>query len=109
MELLDNQQNAQRYSSEWSSGEYFKAIQKKNLNGQVINVNFKDLKNGVYKPIFLWVKQARGMMARYVIENRITKVEDLQGFDAKGYYFSAKDSTESELVFLRDVQPAPGA
>jgi cytoplasmic iron level regulating protein YaaA (DUF328/UPF0246 family) len=85
-----------------ASGEYFKAVQPERVKGIVINVHFRDLKNGVYKPISIWVKQARGMMARYVIQNRIKKPEDLKGFDAKGYYFSPNDSTETELVFLRD-------
>jgi cytoplasmic iron level regulating protein YaaA (DUF328/UPF0246 family) len=85
-----------------ASGEYFKAVQPERVKGIVINVHFRDLKNGVYKPISIWVKQARGMMARYVIQNRIKKPEDLKGFDAKGYYFSPNDSTDTELVFLRD-------
>jgi cytoplasmic iron level regulating protein YaaA (DUF328/UPF0246 family) len=85
-----------------ASGEYFKAVQPERVKGIVINVHFRDLKNGVYKPISIWVKQARGMMARYVIQNRIKRPEDLKGFDAKGYYFSPNDSTDTELVFLRD-------
>lgn len=87
-----------------ASGEYFKAVKQKNVKGRIVNVSFKDWKGDKYKPIFLWVKQARGMMAQYVIKNQITAVEDLQGFDMKGYYFSAKDSTENDLVFLRDKQ-----
>lgn len=87
-----------------ASNEYFKAVQPKKVKGTIINVHFKDLKNGVHKPIFLWVKQARGMMVRYVLQNRITKVDDLKGFDSKGYYFSPNDSTDTELVFLRDKQ-----
>jgi cytoplasmic iron level regulating protein YaaA (DUF328/UPF0246 family) len=74
------------------------------VKGTIINVHFKDLKNGVHKPIFIWVKQARGMMTRYVIQNQIKNVEDLKGFDSKGYYFSPNESTDTELVFLRDKQ-----
>lgn len=85
-----------------ASGEYFKAVKAKNLDARIVNVNFKDYKNGQYKPVFLWVKQARGAMAQWVIKNQIQRVDDLPGFDMKGYYFSEPMSSENELVFLRD-------
>ncbi len=86
-----------------ASNEYYKAVDKKSLEAdRILNVSFKDLKNGKYKAIFLWVKQARGMMASWAIRNRITKIEDLKAFDGGGYQFSPQESTDSEFVFLRD-------
>ena len=85
-----------------ASNEYFKAVDKKTLDAEVIDVSFKDLKSGVYKSVFLWVKQARGMMASWAIRNRIKKVSDLQSFSENGYHFSKKDSSDNSLVFLRD-------
>lgn len=86
-----------------ASGEYYKAVDKKALKAdKIINVNFKDLKNGQYKAVFLWVKQARGLMASYIIRNRITDVEGLKGFSEANYYFSPEESTETDLVFHRD-------
>ena len=87
-----------------ASGEYFKAIDKKALKGQVINVNFKDLKNGEYKAIFLWVKQARGMMTSYMVKHGITDVQDLKSFDTGGYMFNAPMSSDTEWTFTRDKQ-----
>jgi cytoplasmic iron level regulating protein YaaA (DUF328/UPF0246 family) len=85
-----------------ASNEYFKAVKPKQLEAKVITPIFKDCKNGVYKVISFHAKKARGMMARYIIENRLTDVEQLKGFDATGYYFVAAESTESELVFKRE-------
>lgn len=85
-----------------ASNEYFKSIKLKSIEAKVISPGFKDLKNGQYKPIFLWVKQARGMMARYIIKNRITDVEGIKGFDQKGYAYNEALSTETQWVFTRD-------
>ena len=63
---------------------------------------FKDFKNDKYKIISFYAKKARGLMARWIIENKITDSKDLKKFNVDGYYYSAKDSTESEPVFLRD-------
>ncbi len=45
-------------------------------------------------------------MARYLIENKIEKIEDIRSFNCDGYYFHATNSTSSELVFKRDEQVA---
>ncbi len=85
-----------------ASNEYFKAIKPRLLKGNLVNVDFKDQKGDQYKIISFYAKKARGLMVRYVIENRIRSVTDLQGFDSEGYYFSAEQSTPNHLVFLRD-------
>ncbi|MDP4527856.1 peroxide stress protein YaaA [Alkalimonas delamerensis] len=85
-----------------ASQEYFKAVRPKALNARVVNVQFKDAKNGQYKVISFYAKKARGLMARYVIEQQVDSVEKLKAFDSAGYYFCAAQSTEQELVFLRD-------
>jgi len=56
-----------------ASNEYFKAVKPKLLNADVITPQFKDLKNGHYKMISFFAKKARGIMARYIIDNRITE------------------------------------
>ena len=85
-----------------ASNEYFKAVQLKSLQAQVITPVFKDYKNGQYKIISFYAKKARGLMARYVIDNKLTEVAQLKAFSSEGYYFSPEQSTASELVFLRD-------
>ncbi|MBY6188065.1 peroxide stress protein YaaA [Marinobacter hydrocarbonoclasticus] len=85
-----------------ASNEYFKSVKTKALNAQVITPVFKDLKNGQYKIISFYAKKARGLMARYLIEQRPTQPKDLEAFDYAGYRFSAEESTADTLVFLRD-------
>ncbi|ELA3111672.1 peroxide stress protein YaaA [Vibrio vulnificus] len=87
-----------------ASNEYFKAVKPKALDAQVITPIFKDAKNGQYKVISFFAKKARGMMARYIIENRISSVADLTQFDSAGYYFVEEESTSTELVFKREEQ-----
>lgn len=85
-----------------ASNEYFKAVKSKELKASVINVDFKDLKNGQYKIISFYAKKARGMMARYVIKNQINGIEQLKAFDSEGYYYAEKHSSATKMVFLRD-------
>ena len=87
-----------------ASNEYFGAVKRKELKARVINVDFKDMKNGQYKIISFYAKKARGLMARYVIRERIDNPEQLKAFDSEGYRYSAEDSSPDHLVFLRDAQ-----
>ncbi len=85
-----------------ASNEYFKAVKPKQLDATLVNVDFKDLKNGQYKIISFYAKKARGLMARYVIQHKIDSVEALKNFSEQGYYYSAEQSKPNHLVFLRD-------
>jgi len=85
-----------------ASNEYFSAVKRSALKARVINVDFKDLKNGQYKIISFYAKKARGMMSRFVIQQRISDPEQLKQFDVQGYYYSAEQSKPDHLVFLRD-------
>ncbi len=87
-----------------ASNEYFKAVKPKSLTAKVVTPVFKDCKNGQYKVISFFAKKARGLMARYIIQNRIEDVEALKQFDVDGYYFVADESTDAELVFKREEQ-----
>lgn len=87
-----------------ASNEYFKAVKQKNLDAQVITPVFKDCKNGQYKVISFYAKKARGMMARFIIENRIESVADLTQFNTAGYTFAEDESSATELVFKREEQ-----
>src|SRR5690554_5128946 len=85
-----------------ASNEYFKAVKPKQLDGTLINVDFKDFKNDQYKIISFYAKKARGIMARYVIQHKIDSVEALKDFTEQGYYYSTEQSKPDHLVFLRD-------
>jgi len=84
-----------------ASNEYFKAINPKALKVPVVDIDFKEFKNGKYKTIAIYAKVARGLMARYIVENNSKTIEDVKGFDAENYRFSEALSTENKLVFTR--------
>ncbi|MPQ72293.1 peroxide stress protein YaaA, partial [Pseudomonas sp. MWU12-2323] len=88
-----------------ASNEYFSAVKRTALNARIINTEFKDLKNGQYKIISFYAKKARGLMSRFVIQERINDPAELKQFDAQGYRFSAEQSKADNLVFLRDHAP----
>ena len=87
-----------------ASNEYFKAVKKQLIEGEIISPEFKDYKNGKYKVISFYAKKARGLMTRWIIENRLDSPEQLIDFDVAGYYYSDEHSTESQPVFLREEQ-----
>jgi len=87
-----------------ASQEYFKSVQPKLLNAQLITPDFKDFKNGKYKIISFYAKKARGLMTRWIIENRITNAQQLTEFDVAGYRYSKDESNNDKMIFLRDEQ-----
>ena len=89
-----------------ASNEYFSAVKRKVLNARIIDTEFKDLKNGQYKIISFYAKKARGLMARYVIKERLTDPAGLKDFNYQGYRYSAEHSKADSLVFLRDQPEA---
>ena len=84
-----------------ASNEYFKAIDTKALKVPVITAHFKDFKNGEYKIISFFAKEARGLMARFVIDTNAQTMDDLKAFNYEGYNYSEPMSSEKELVFIR--------
>lgn len=85
-----------------ASKEYFSVIGKMPEYLNVVSPAFKDFKNGKYKIISFYAKRARGLMARWIIENNIKDFERLSEFNVDGYYYSSKESSVNEPVFLRD-------
>ena len=84
-----------------ASEEYFKAVHAEDLPVPVIAPVFEDWKGGKYKIISFHAKRARGLMARYAIEKKITAPEKLQAFDAEGYTFAPAASDDTRWVFRR--------
>lgn len=87
-----------------ASNEYFKAVQPKLLEAPVITPVFKDWKNGQYKVISFYAKKARGMMAAFILRQRVTAAETLKRFNGGGYQYSAKLSKGDQWVFTRDPE-----
>lgn len=84
-----------------SSKEYFKAIDINNFKGKIINIIFKEYRNGTYKIIAFNAKRARGLMVRYITENYIDDSEKLKYFD-DGYIYNEELSTDLNWVFVKD-------
>lgn len=86
-----------------ASTEYFKSVKKKELNADIITPSFKDWKNGQYKMISFYAKKARGLMARYIIQNQLTNIEQLKAFDLAGYEYNEEFSKGNDWVYTRKV------
>ncbi|MFT7144612.1 MAG: cytoplasmic iron level regulating protein YaaA (DUF328/UPF0246 family) [Alphaproteobacteria bacterium] len=86
-----------------ASIEYFKAVKVKNLTYPLINIVFKQRKDGKLKTIGLMAKRARGLMADYIIKNRIHNIDDIKNFDVEGYAFAPEMSAENSWVFTMDM------
>ena len=85
-----------------ASKEYFSVVGSLPEDVEVVSPVFKDFKNGEYKLISFYAKKARGFMSHWMIKNKVTNSEELKNFDAEGYKYSKKLSTDSEPVFLRN-------
>lgn len=89
-----------------ASNEYYKSIEAKKLSVDVIQPVFKDEKNGQYKVISFYAKKARGMMARFIVEQNIKTPEKLKAFDLAGYRYVDEESTGSTMMFKRaEINP----
>jgi len=87
-----------------ASNEYFKSVQKKDLDCEIVTPHFKDKKNGVYKFMSFYGKKARGMMCDFMIRNRITDPSGLKDFNTAGYSFNKSLSEGYNWVFTREEQ-----
>jgi cytoplasmic iron level regulating protein YaaA (DUF328/UPF0246 family) len=84
-----------------ASQEYFHAVDRKALKLRVITPTFLEVKGGEAKIVSFFAKKARGAMARFILENRLTDPADLTGFGTGGYAFDPDRSTPDAPVFLR--------
>ncbi|NNL17659.1 MAG: peroxide stress protein YaaA [Boseongicola sp.] len=89
-----------------ASQEYFGAVDLKALKPQVITPQFYEVKAGTPKIVSFFAKKARGAMARFILENRVTSVDGLRDFDLGGYRFQPSLGDASTLVFHRDEAAA---
>ena len=86
-----------------ASTEYFGAVRQKALKARVVECRFEDFQGGKYKVISFNAKRARGMMARYAIQQRAMTPKTLEGFAAEGYAFAPSVSQPDQLVFRRKL------
>lgn len=86
-----------------ASEEYFKSIHPEALDGDVLHIEFREKpkSGGNAKIIGLYAKKARGMMADYIVRQRLTKSKDIKSFSSEGYAYQAKLSSADRWIFLR--------
>lgn len=84
-----------------ASIEYFKAVKPEKLNAEIINVSFKENRNGQYRVVSFYAKRARGLMTRFIAQNKITNYDDLKAFDLEGYRYEPQESKKDKFVFVR--------
>jgi len=84
-----------------ASREYFSAINFDELDGEIITPTFKEQKGDKFKIVGLFAKKARGMMSRYIIQNKVTTVSKLKKFHHDGYQYSSSLSSANEIIFTR--------
>jgi len=84
-----------------ASNEYFKAVKLKSFKGRVVTPLFKEYHNDTLKIISFYAKKARGLMARYIIDNQINEVDQIKHFDCEGYIYDSSLSNVDEWVFTR--------
>lgn len=102
-QLLNEQAAAigTRWLVNLASNEYFKVIDSAALEPTVVTPVFKEKRGDQYRVLSFFAKKARGMMARYLIDNRIKQPEAMRDFDADGYAFNAALSSPTQYVFTR--------
>jgi cytoplasmic iron level regulating protein YaaA (DUF328/UPF0246 family) len=102
------QQTGSRLLVNCASQEYFGAVDMQVLDPDVVTPVFLEDKPGGPKVVSFYAKRARGAMARFIVERRITELGSLQDFDAGGYVYQPGMSEQMRPVFLRS-QDANGA
>ena len=91
-----------------ASQEYFGAVDREALRLPVLDCRFLEEKDGETRVLSFYAKRARGLMARYAIDNRIERASELRAFDREGYRFAPDLSTDQVFTFVRP-QPPPVA
>ena len=85
-----------------ASNEYFSVIDQSLISNTIVSPQFKDFKNGKLKIISFYAKKARGLMTRFLIDNEINSLSDIESFNSSGYMFSQNETRNPlEPVFVR--------
>ena len=86
-----------------ASNEYYKVVQAQNIDGRIVTINFKEWRRDAYRFVSFSAKKARGLMARFMIDQRAEKADDLKAFDVEGYAFNEELSSRDEWIFTRHI------
>ncbi|MDF1873882.1 peroxide stress protein YaaA, partial [Vannielia sp.] len=89
-----------------ASQEYFGAVDPNALGLRVVTPVFLEEKPGGPKIVSFLAKRARGAMARYIIQHRLTDPAALTAFDTGGYVYQPDISTPERPAFIRPASAA---
>jgi cytoplasmic iron level regulating protein YaaA (DUF328/UPF0246 family) len=92
-----------------ASQEYFGAVDLEALELPVITPTFLEDKQDGPRVVSFHAKRARGAMARYIVEHRLTDPAQLEDFDSGGYAYQPDMSEPDKPVFLRSAEAAANA
>jgi len=84
-----------------ASDEYFKVLDPSKIDARILKCQFKEERDGKLKFITIYGKKARGLMTRFIIQNKIDRAEDLKAFDLDGYHFNEEYSSDDTWMFSR--------
>jgi len=91
-----------------ASQEYFGAVRVADLAAPLVTCHFQETRpDGPPRVLSFHAKRARGLMARFAIDRRIDRAEQLKSFDTGGYAFQPEASTDADWVFSRPQPPSP--
>ena len=82
-----------------ASGEFSKMIDNKKIS--IINIDFKEEKDGAYKSVSTYSKKARGQFLNYLVKNEIDNLEDIKKIKLDGYSLNNTLSDEKNFIFTR--------
>ena len=82
-----------------ASSEFSKMIDSKKIS--IINVDFKEEKDGAYKSVSTYSKKARGQFLNYLVKNQIDNLEDIKKIKLDGYSLNNTLSDEKNFIFTR--------
>ncbi len=97
----DIDENGHQYLINLASNEYFKSINPKSISVTIINIEFYELKNGKRTFASVFAKKARGLMASFLVKNKINEPEHISAFTAENYYLESTNEENTHFVFVR--------
>ena len=82
-----------------ASSEFSKLIDNKKI--PMINLDFKEEKDGTYKSISTYSKKARGQFLNYLIKNQVSNIENIKKMELNGYSLNEELSDKKNFIFTR--------
>lgn len=84
-----------------ASSEYFRILDLNKIKNRIIDFEFYEFRENNLKQAIIYTKKARGLLASYIIKNKIEDPELLKGFSDNGYWYYPALSTANKFVFVR--------